>query len=85
MAFKEMTVEKWAELLWATPDGRERFNGCSPGPVATELGISRQALHKAIKANRLNAIRIVDSRGRHTATIIPEAEFRAFRESRKTG
>ena len=85
MAYRDMTAEQWTEALHTTPDGQMRVNGISPGPVAAELGISRQALHKAIRANRLNAIRIVDSRGRCTAVMIPGAEVERFRESRKAG
>jgi len=77
-----MTVDEWGELVNATPDGKLRFNGTSPGPAAAELGISRQALHKAIKANRLDAIRLVDIHGNTTAIIIPSTEFQRFRDSR---
>lgn len=87
MAYNDMTQEQWAKLLHTTPDGQMTVNGVSPGPVAEQLGISRQALHKAIRANRLNAIRIKDRKGRTTAVLIPGAEVRRFERARlqKTG
>lgn len=82
MAYRDMTAERWAKLLSATPDGNLTVNGSSPGPVATSLGISRQALHKAIRANRLDAIRIVDGRGKTQAVLIPGAEIQRFKKAR---
>ena len=87
MAYNDMTAEQWAKLLHTTPDGQMTVNGSSPGPVAARLGISRQALHKAIRANRLNAIRIVDDSGNTTAVLIPGREVERFQRTRleKTG
>lgn len=85
MAYRDMTAEKWSELLHTTPDGQMTVNGVSPGSAAVSLGISRQALHKAIRANRLDAIRIVNADGNTTAVLIPGAELQRFEQSRKTG
>jgi len=87
MAYRNMTAQAWARILNTSPDGQMTVNGVSPGPAANELGISRQALHKAIRANRLDAIRIVNADGKTTAVLIPGAELRRFQRSRaqKTG
>lgn len=61
MAERTISMSKWvreAERL-ATEGRPFRMNGPSPGGAAAELGITRQAVHKAIKEGRLDAWRVV--------------------------
>jgi hypothetical protein len=61
MAERTISMSKWTREAdrYATEKRPFRMNGPSPGGAAAELGISRQAVHKAIKDGRLDAWRIV--------------------------
>jgi len=57
-------------------------DGLSPGGAAQKLGMTRQAIHKAIRKNRLTAFWITDSEGNHVATLIPPEELERYRLNR---
>lgn len=52
--------EFWAEYEHATPSRRRHLLGLSPGGAAALLGISRQAVHRAIDRGTLRATYIHD-------------------------
>jgi hypothetical protein len=60
MAERVITMSKWSKEADRLARTRpERMNGPSPGGAASELRVSRQAIHQAIKDDRLDAWRIV--------------------------
>jgi DNA-binding transcriptional regulator LsrR (DeoR family) len=73
-----MTLAQFAKAI---EDGdaqvAEYVRGTSPGPVAAELGISRQRLHELLTEGKLDALRLVDAKGSLVAILIPD---RAVRE-----
>ena len=66
---------------------RAELLGWSPGGAAAQLGISRQAVHKAIHRGDLDAIIINDDDGKLRLFMIPDASLQAFaeRRSRRAG
>jgi hypothetical protein len=88
MALKRITLQRWHELLTSTPDPRV-YNGDSPGGVAADLGISRQAVHLALKRGDLDGWRVVRNDTGELAAIVisPDSveRFKALRKLRRTG
>jgi len=78
MAQIEMTMAEWAKRTRPTRADHLRFNGYSPGHVAAELGITRQAVHQAIDRGDLDAVRIVGKDGRLRAIVISQESINAF-------
>jgi len=79
MGYTRLTMEQYSELLLSTPeDKRSEVNGQSPGGVAGRLGITRQAVHDAIKRDTLQGYYITRN-GRMVAIIIPDAEVARYR------
>lgn len=82
MAYEECTMPQFennrsrGKPLYAAPS-------LSPGAAAARLSISRQAVHKAIKADHMTAIRITDNAGTHLATLIPISEIDGYAKTRK--
>lgn len=54
----------------------------SPGPVAAELGITREGVYKLLERGRLDAIRLVSDRGSLLALVIPDEAVERYRETR---
>ena len=80
MSAKVITFKAWMRL--ARKDS-PTANGPSPGGACVELGLTRQAIHKAIKRGDLDAWRIVDdASGRLRAIIIPQASLERYRALR---
>lgn len=82
-----MDIMDWVAKVHALPaDQRKGFVGSSPGAVASELGISRQAVHKAIERDRMDAYYLT-RKNALTAVLIPEYEVTNYRQNflRKTG
>jgi len=74
-----MRMQKKAESLSGKPS--DFPNGYSPGGVASQLGISRQAVHKAMHTGRLPAWRVVLPGGGAYYLISQEA-LDAFQQKR---
>lgn len=55
MIYEFESPEKWNEAKQLDPD-LEGYG--SPGPVAAELGITRQAVYNAVKRGKLDMVRI---------------------------
>jgi hypothetical protein len=84
MAQKTITMKAWIKLTRKdTSPNNRATNGPSPGGVAAELGITRQAVHQAIERGDLDAWRIVDdSTGRLRAIVIPYEAVLRYKEIR---
>lgn len=59
-------------------------NGYSPGGAAVELGISRQAVHKAIRRGTLDAFHIPQLGGLPGYYLIPQDAVDAYKRRRRT-
>jgi len=59
MIYEFKTPEEWN----AAKEGNPNLEGYgSPGPVASELGITRQAVYNAVKRGKLDMVRITPQR-----------------------
>jgi len=80
-----VTTIKQAKLdaKLSDPAFAKRFRDSrSPGPVAAELGITREGVYQLVKRGRLDAIRIVTDSGRLMAYVIPDASVERYRATR---
>lgn len=88
MAFKKITLSKWTAAMETSPNSA-LYNGMSPGGVANQLGISRQAVHRAIHRGELDAWRVLNDRdGTLIAICILDdslAKYKAARTLRNAG
>ena len=86
---RKMDTRRWTELTEASERVRAQLIGWSPGGAASQLGISRQAVHKAIKRGDLDAVIVTrDGSDELSMFMIPDASLQAFkarREQRKVG
>lgn len=81
MPYTIWTIERYSEAIKATPADRlSSINGASPGGVAAKLGITRQAVHDAIKRGSLHAYKLVRE-GRVVAIIIPDDDVQHYRRN----
>jgi len=80
--FKEMEMYEWLREVHKAPSeaAAKAFNGKSPGGVASDLGISRQAVHDAIKRDRMSAWRLTRD-GKLVAILIPDHEVDYYRNT----
>lgn len=58
--------------------------GLSPGGVSAYLGISRQAVHYAIRHDLLDVITVIDADGEVVAKIIPMKSVLRYKQLRHT-
>jgi len=80
-------MQAYNEAFQALPaDKKDTMNGYSPGGVAGRLGITRQAVHNAIKRDKLHAYKLTHN-GKMVAIIVPDSEVDHYRRNhlRKTG
>lgn len=88
MAIRKMNTKLWNKLTAESEAYRAKLLGLSPGGAAAELGISRQAVHKAIRRGDLDAVIVNNEDGSLSMFMIPEDSVQAFkarREQRQTG
>jgi hypothetical protein len=82
-AWQKATAAALDKPLWG------KLNGDSPGSVAAELGISRQAVHQAVHRGSLDAVIVVDDNSEELRLFMIPAEsveaFKARRDHRKAG
>lgn len=86
MAIRKMTLERWQKATAAAmdkPAELERLNGTSPGGVAAELGISRQAVHELMQRGRLDAVYVIDKRGKLLMILIPPSAVAEYLRTRR--
>lgn len=60
MAIKKMQLRTFTRLMEAGDAATQDLSGPSPGGAAAELGISRQAVHAAIRRGTLDALAVYD-------------------------
>lgn len=84
MAVRKFSREQWVKAVNAS-HGKPDFaalNGDSPGTVAAELDISRQAVHQAVHRGDLDAVIVNDSRGKLQMFMIPRGSVERFKKLR---
>lgn len=82
MAWIKTTMDEFNRKLWSLPaDQQYLVNGWSPGYVSARLGVTRSAVHGAIRRDKMNAYRILGDDGKLAAIIIPEASVREYENS----
>lgn len=83
MAIRKMNTKLWQKLTSESDAARAKLLGWSPGGAAAQLGISRQAIHKAIKRGDLDAVIVTNDRtGRLSMFMIPDDSLQAFKARR---
>lgn len=83
MALRKMNVKLWEKLTSESQAHRAKLLGWSPGGAAAELGITRQAVHKAIRRGDLDAVIVNNFEGQLTMFMIPDASLQAFKAKRE--
>lgn len=83
---RSMTIDEWERETKRvrSPAKRARLHGPSPGRAAEEMGVTRQAVHRAIERGTLDALRVTyDEDGEKLAfMIITEASFERYQKAR---
>lgn len=91
MAIRKMKMRAWQKASAAALDKPlwDKLNGASPGGLAAELGISRQAVHQAVHRGLLDAVIVVDDHSEELRLfMIPQYSVEAYkarRAARKAG
>lgn len=81
---KKLTVRQWTALTSEGEAALASLSGTSPGGAAAELGITRQAVHKAVLRGDLDMIHVIDERtGKLVMNMIPPDSIKAFKLKRK--
>lgn len=81
MAWNPMNVNEYHQKLQALPaDQKDLLDGWSPGHVAARLGITRSAVHQAVRRNKMTGYRLTRN-GKLVAIIIPERSIREYENS----
>lgn len=83
MAVRKFSIDRWVKAVAASygKPAHGELNGDSPGSVAAELGISRQAVHQAVQRGALDAIIVNDARGKLQMFMIPRASVERYKRS----
>lgn len=78
MAVRKITVKEWNRLVEANDPSIADLSGPSPGGAAAELGISRQAVHKAIRRGALDALAVYEGKklSHYTISVASIARYR---------
>lgn len=82
MSLRKINWQRWEKLTAESDRQRAELLGWSPGGAAAQLGISRQAVHKAIHRGDLDAVMVLREDGKLSAFMIPDASLKAFAEKR---
>lgn len=83
MAVRKMNLQLWQKLTEVSEAQRAKLLGWSPGGAAAQLGISRQAIHKAIKRGDLDAVQVNNEDGSLSMFMIPDDSLQAFKSRRE--
>lgn len=83
MGTKKIQLDAWERLIEAGDPSTQDFHlGPSPGGAASELGISRQAVHAAIRRGDLEALAVFRGRNLSHYTI-SVSSLQRFKEQRR--
>jgi hypothetical protein len=88
MAAKKQNDPRWQRMAAAVESHRVEHLGCTVAEAAAQLGISRQAVHKAILKGQLGCITVNDFDGHPQLRFIPAEQVLAYkvkREQKRTG
>lgn len=81
---KKLTVRQWQKATSESEARLAELSGTSPGGAAAELGITRQAVHKAIRRGDLDCVIVNDDRtGKLVMFMIPDASLKSFKARRR--
>jgi len=83
MAIRKVNSRRWQQLMSESEALRAKLLGWSPGGTASQLGISRQAIHKAIHRGDLDAVIVNNDDGRLSMFMIPDSSLQAFKAKRE--
>lgn len=83
MALRKVNEKTWQRLTAESEAHRAKLLGWSPGGAANELGISRQAVHKAIHRGDLDAVMVNNDEGQLSMFMIPDTSLQAFKAKRE--
>ena len=83
MALRKLSLSRFEKLTAESEHERAKLlGGYSPGYVAAKLGISRQAVHKAIHRGDLDAIIVNGDDGHLRAFLVPDESIERFAAAR---
>lgn len=81
MSWKQLDFDEYQEKLWSLPaEQRDLLDGWSPGYVAARLGITRSAVHAAVRRGKLEGYRLTKD-DKLCAIIIPERSLAEYENS----
>ena len=79
MKLIEVTLEKWVAHEHEHGGNRDKtWNGWSPGGAAVQLGVTRNAIHQAMRRGQLEAIRVIN-KGELYGIMIPDRSIEDYR------
>ena len=87
MAVRKFSIDRWIKAV-ASAHGKPaaaELNGLSPGGVASQLEISRQAVHQAVHRGDLDAIIVNDGNGKLRMFMITASSIERFKQKRARG
>ena len=82
MAIRTMKMSAWQKATAAAlgKPAWDNLNGYSPGGAAVELGMSRQAVHQAVRRGSLDAVIVNDDvTGELRLFMIPKPSIEAYK------
>ena len=82
-ARKKQAIETPQEVAVAMEHIRAKLLGRTVTEAAAELGISRQAVHKAIRAGHLRSVVVKSFEGRELQRFIAQVDLEAFKAKRE--
>lgn len=87
MAVRKFSLERWVKACAAAhgKPSHAELNGDSPGTVAADLEVSRQAVHQAVHRGDLDAVIVHDAHGKLLMFMITPASVERFRQKRARG
>lgn len=80
MTLRKMNFADWERLVHISEGQRAKLLGWSPGGAAAEIGISRQAIHEAIRRGTLDAVAVYEGK-RLRMFMIPDESLRHYAET----
>lgn len=83
VAVRKMNQKLWERLTTESDLHRAKLLGWSPGGAAAQVGITRQAIHKAIRRGDLDAVIVNNDDGRLSMFMIPDESLQAFKARRE--
>lgn len=84
LKLRKMKASRWQALTDESDRERAKLLGWSPGGAAAELGVTRQAIHYAIRRGDLEAVMVTDdATGQLQMFMIPDASLQDYKRKRE--